>query len=108
MRWNVRQLLAATFVVVLLLVAERFFENKSLFVVALYLAQLSLVSISAWNANGKVKTSLVAYSLFGWVYVPFLLEGSSPADNVEAFIAGVFIGIACGITAGMLLPSKRN
>jgi hypothetical protein len=109
-RWNVKQLLLATFVVVLLLVAQEWVENKALFALALYLAQLALVSISAWNAEGKMKRALVAYSLFGWAYLPFplLLPGSSNKDIVESYFAGAVIGIACGITAGMLSPANRE
>jgi hypothetical protein len=109
MQWNVKQLLVATFVVVLLLVAKEWIENKALYALALYLFQLTLVSISAWNADGKIKKLLIGYAVFGWAYFsfPLVLPGSSNSDIVESYIAGVVISFACGITAGMLLPSKR-
>jgi hypothetical protein len=115
MRWSIRQLFVATLIVVLLLVAYRLMAptgydyGPARFIVAVYIAQLTVVTVLAWKPAEKWRAGLVAYALFGAVYGAYLVsERAGPESALRVAGCGVIVGVVCGLTVASISSSRQK
>jgi hypothetical protein len=105
MKWSVKDLLAVTVMLALVLVARRMVQNiaPSFFFLALYISQMAIASVLAWSAKGGVKAPLVTYALFLWIYgLVFFDFNASSAYAFTMTSVGVFVGCASAIATWIL------